>query len=190
MLRDNFGFTKFVLWGRSMGAVASLLYTSQKQMKHEIIFQVLDSPFCTFEAIAKHHANYSYKLPDMFVGFGINLLKDQFQSHEFNPFKIDLSKVVSECKVPALFVYCEEDVVIPPENTINIINHFNPNTLFERMLISESHNSFRTKTSLDRMIETVRKYTSQDKIKEKVRHRRGLQEIFSHPRTPKSTNWR
>jgi len=58
-----------------MGAVASLLYTSNEQLHDDIIFQVLDSPFCSFEAIAKHHANISYKLPEMFVEFGINILK-------------------------------------------------------------------------------------------------------------------
>lgn len=35
VLRDKFGYGKFVLWGRSMGATASLLYTSSPTVRHK-----------------------------------------------------------------------------------------------------------------------------------------------------------
>jgi alpha-beta hydrolase superfamily lysophospholipase len=76
MLRSEFKFKKFVLWGRSMGAVASLLYTSAMSTdKTDIAFQVLDSPFCSFESIAEHHAVASYKLPEVFIDIGIGIIK-------------------------------------------------------------------------------------------------------------------
>lgn len=148
-----------------MGAVASLLYTSEEELHDDILFQVLDSPFCSFEAIAKHHASISYNLPEMFVGFGINILKEHFQNNEFNPFKIDLATVVGKCKIPALFAYSETDIIIPKENSLNIISHMNPKILFERLIIPENHNTFRSKVSLERMTEIIKKYTCDMKIK-------------------------
>lgn len=112
-----------------MGAVASLLYTSKNQ-DSRIIFQVLDSPFCNFETIAYHYAKKSMKLPDVFINFGLGILKDHFQSHPFNPFSIDMTKTVKTCKVPALFLYCENDKVIPPENSLRILENFNHKTRF------------------------------------------------------------
>ena len=47
MLQREFGFHKIVLWGRSMGAVASILYNSSNS-NNAICLQVLDSPFCSF----------------------------------------------------------------------------------------------------------------------------------------------
>ena len=47
MLREKYKFKKFVLWGRSMGAVASLRYTS-KLAPSDVVFQILDSPFSSF----------------------------------------------------------------------------------------------------------------------------------------------
>ena len=38
-------------------------------------------------------------------------------------------------KIPALFVYCEEDKVIPSQNSIDIIADFNKKVLYERLLI-------------------------------------------------------
>ena len=47
MLKKEYGFQKIVLWGRSMGAVASILYTCNEQNK-DVVCQVLDSPFSSF----------------------------------------------------------------------------------------------------------------------------------------------
>ena len=57
-LIEYYGHKKFVLWGRSMGAVASILYTcSPDYNKKPIVdYQVLDSPFSSFETMAKYWA--------------------------------------------------------------------------------------------------------------------------------------
>ena len=45
-LKQKFKQNKFVLWGRSMGAVAGLLYLYQKrEEEHSVIGGVYDSPF-------------------------------------------------------------------------------------------------------------------------------------------------
>lgn len=41
-------YEKFVLWGRSMGAVSALLYVTAYNNPSDIIMLVLDSPFSSF----------------------------------------------------------------------------------------------------------------------------------------------
>ena len=69
LLRDSIiiylrqaGFKKFVLWGRSMGATSSLLYCLKYQPK-DVILQVVDSPFYSFEMIAFEIAQKNVKAP-------------------------------------------------------------------------------------------------------------------------------
>ena len=90
MLREKYRFKKFVLWGRSMGAVASLLYTSKRDTP-DIVFQILDSPFSSFDKIVHHHAKEIMKFPDLFIGIGIGIMKDHFKEHPYNPFQLDLN---------------------------------------------------------------------------------------------------
>ena len=89
MLREKYKFKKFVLWGRSMGAVASLLYTS-KLAPSDVVFQILDSPFSSFERIAMHHAREIMKFPELFIGLGIGIIKDHFKGHPYDPFKLEI----------------------------------------------------------------------------------------------------
>jgi pimeloyl-ACP methyl ester carboxylesterase len=45
------GFRRFILWGRSMGATSALLY-SLRYRPQDVLLQVIDSPFYSFEMIA------------------------------------------------------------------------------------------------------------------------------------------
>jgi alpha-beta hydrolase superfamily lysophospholipase len=56
-------YSKFVLWGRSMGAVSALLYTIAYNNPEDIILLVLDSPFSSFEVITKELAMRKVKVP-------------------------------------------------------------------------------------------------------------------------------
>lgn len=64
-LRINKGIREFVIWGRSMGAVACLLYSiklaesskdciSAKSQLQRIKGLVIDSPFSDFREVTKH----------------------------------------------------------------------------------------------------------------------------------------
>jgi hypothetical protein len=41
------GFKRFVLWGRSMGATSSLLFTTFYK-PNDVLLQIIDSPFYSF----------------------------------------------------------------------------------------------------------------------------------------------
>ena len=57
-----------------MGAVSSILYT-EKTPNKAVMFQILDSPFSSFEKISLHHAKNIIGLPEMFLSFGISIMK-------------------------------------------------------------------------------------------------------------------
>lgn len=70
----SIGFNKFVLWGRSMGATSALLY-SLKYRPQDILLQVLDSPFYSFEMIAFEIASKNVKAPDFLISFALEMSK-------------------------------------------------------------------------------------------------------------------
>lgn len=87
-----------------MGATSALLY-SVAHRPSDVVLQVVDSPFYTFEMIAFEIASKNVKAPDFVISFALDMAKKNCQKFEFNPFDINLESIGS-CKVPALFVYC------------------------------------------------------------------------------------
>jgi pimeloyl-ACP methyl ester carboxylesterase len=49
----RFRYSRFVLWGRSMGAVSALLYAITYNNPSDVTMLVLDSPFSSFETISR-----------------------------------------------------------------------------------------------------------------------------------------
>ena len=98
-----------------MGATAALLYSLTHQPA-DVVLQVVDSPFYSFEMIASEIASKSVRAPEFMISFGLEMAKKNCSKFEFNPFEISL-EAVGGCRVPSLFVYCEEDSVIDCCNT-------------------------------------------------------------------------
>lgn len=93
---------------------------------------------------------------------------------------------MKRCHVPALFVYSENDKVILPENTINIINNFNPDIRFEKLIIDENHNNIRSKDTLKNIFGVILKYRLNESTIEKKKTKRGLFEVISSQMTPRT----
>ncbi len=106
MLRTR--YSKFVLWGRSMGAVSALLHSITYNNPSDIIMLVLDSPFSSFEKIARELAMRRVKVPTFIINALLDLIKANFKKQPNNPFEIDLT-ACEECKISSLFVYSEMD---------------------------------------------------------------------------------
>lgn len=64
------GYKRFILWGRSMGATSSLLYCL-KYNPEDVVLQIIDSAFYSFEMIAFDIANKNVKAPEFVVSFGL-----------------------------------------------------------------------------------------------------------------------
>lgn len=116
-------YKKFVLWGRSMGAVATLLY-SVSYNPSDAILLVLDSAFSSFEDVSKELTNKKTKIPLFLVEVAIDILKGKLKNHPYDPFTIDLAKSASSCQIPAMFLYSLNDEVISSEHSLRIINSY------------------------------------------------------------------
>lgn len=66
----NCKFESFVLWGRSMGASAAL-YFSISEQPHDVVLQILDSPFSSFREIAYELTKKKINLPDFVLHTGL-----------------------------------------------------------------------------------------------------------------------
>lgn len=172
------GFEKFVLWGRSMGAVASLLACCARPAE-EVLLQVVDSPFASFEAICHHHAHTHLRLPALLVPPAVAVLKESYQPHKFNPFRINLAHNIRACRTPSLFLYNQADEVIPASNSEDLIRRLDPSCPFERVLISDAHNSMRSRGTVELVFEKIRKYVRQsESAREKVGKRK-MMHVYS-----------
>ncbi len=88
-----------------MGATSSLLYCI-KYKPTDVILQIIDSPFYSFEMIAFEIANKNVKAPEFVISFALQMAKKNCTKFEYNPFDIRLDNV-GLCNIPALFVYSE-----------------------------------------------------------------------------------
>ena len=124
------GYQKFILWGRSMGAFASLAYSSTHSFHNSCVLQILDSAFSNFESVCKQRARIHYNFPEFIVNYSVSLLKKNLSNHQFNPFDFNLKEKVALCKTPTVFVYNEKDEVIPSENTEELIQEISQRCTF------------------------------------------------------------
>ena len=56
VLRKEHGYSRFVLWGRSMGAVAAIICLAEKKPA-DVEYLVLDSPFSDIRQLVKDISN-------------------------------------------------------------------------------------------------------------------------------------
>lgn len=68
----------FVLWGRSMGAVAALLYNEHFKDR-SVVASVYDSPFCSLEKLTLELGSRNSGIPEFFLKPAISLLKSSLR---------------------------------------------------------------------------------------------------------------
>jgi pimeloyl-ACP methyl ester carboxylesterase len=163
------GFRQFVLWGRSMGAVACLLHTLQHP-DDRVVLQVVDSPFCSFAAVCEGYAQRFMGVPELLVAPALAVLRQTFSGHAYDPFRIDLLALADRCSTPTLFVYNEQDEVIAASNTEELIRRLPPACYYERLAIGDPHNHVRSSRTTALVFEKLRRLL---RTAEKGREERG-----------------
>lgn len=103
------------LWGRSMGAVTSLLHGDRDP---SIGGMVLDSPFADMKQLVSELAKTHTKIPSIFVSAALKLVKGTIKS-KANFDLTDLSPIshVNQCFIPALFATGNSDDFIQPHHS-------------------------------------------------------------------------
>ncbi|KAK3189896.1 hypothetical protein Dsin_029457 [Dipteronia sinensis] len=111
------------LWGRSMGAVTSLLYGAEDP---SIAGMVLDSPFSNLvELMMELVDTYKIRLPKFTVKFAIQYMRKAIQKKaKFDIENLNTIKAANSCFVPALFGHAVDDDFILPHHSDRIFEAY------------------------------------------------------------------
>jgi pimeloyl-ACP methyl ester carboxylesterase len=115
--KSPFNVARIALWGRSMGAVTTLLYVHKDP---SIAAVVLDSPYSDLPLLCRQLVSHvvTIKIPGFAVSTGLKIVRSSVKSRA----GVDISeltpiKFVAACQTPALFVHGEQDDFVQPLHT-------------------------------------------------------------------------
>ncbi|XP_027329189.1 uncharacterized protein LOC113845804 isoform X2 [Abrus precatorius] len=122
-LRDDGNVTLIGLWGRSMGAVTSLMYGAEDP---SIAGMVLDSPFSDLVDLMMELVDtYKVRLPKFTVKFAIQYMRRTIQKKaKFDIMDLNTIKVAKSCFVPALLGHAIDDDFIQPHHSDRIFEAY------------------------------------------------------------------
>ncbi|BFG15270.1 hypothetical protein CerSpe_015440 [Prunus speciosa] len=122
-LRADGNVSLIGLWGRSMGAVTSLLYGAEDP---SIAGMVLDSPFSDLVDLMMELVDtYKIRLPKFTVKFAIQYMRRAIQKKaKFDITNLNTIKVAKSCFVPALFGHAIDDDFIQPHHSDRIFEAY------------------------------------------------------------------
>ena len=75
-LQRTYKYKNFILWGRSMGAVASLMYMNTYKKDAKIHSLILDSPFSKLEDAIRSIGNFKTKIPKFLISMVIGSINN------------------------------------------------------------------------------------------------------------------
>lgn len=115
-LRSNKCVSHIGLWGRSMGAVTSLLYGSEDPL---ISGMVLDSAFCNlFDLMMELVDVYKIRLPKFTVKMAVQYMRRVIKRRAtFDIRDLNCLQVASKTFIPALFGHADGDKFIQPHHS-------------------------------------------------------------------------
>ena len=112
-LSKNYGYKQFILWGRSMGAVAALFYMEKYKKLYKICGLILDSPFADINQLILEYCKKHTYLPNFIGELGRKLLNIGIRRKAgFDLDYIQPVKVVSNIFAPAVFIHSDEDELV------------------------------------------------------------------------------
>ncbi|KAL3828835.1 hypothetical protein ACJIZ3_017637 [Penstemon smallii] len=122
-LREDGKVSLIGLWGRSMGAVTSLMYGAEDP---SIAGMVLDSPFSDLVDLMMELVDtYKIRLPKFTVKFAIQYMRRAIQRKaKFDISDLNTIKVAESCFVPVLFGHAIDDDFIQPHHSDRIFDTY------------------------------------------------------------------
>ena len=150
-LRSTEKVSMIGLWGRSMGAVTTLMYADKD---HSLAGICLDSPFCDLRLLCSDLVSKRspIPLPDSLVESVIQSIREtiktkaHFDILDLNPLKNN----VSQSYIPACFIAAKEDELIPPNHSEKLHEQYMGDKSFK--LIDGTHNSVRPPYIIDSIV--------------------------------------
>lgn len=144
------GLGKLVLWGRSMGAVTSLLVASTREP--DVAAVVCDSAYSSLKELSLDVARRGAEgIPSFIASSALRWVRDSvFRRAAFDLFEVDALKHVRECVAPVFFVCAADDTFVDPSHTSRLHEAL-VSSKKELCVCPGTHNSTRPKECFDRI---------------------------------------
>ena len=116
------GVSRIGLWGRSMGAATTLLYTYKDPRISAIC---VDSPFEKFKKLAEELVVKQINLPTFIIDGALKIVQGTVKSKNgLDIYKLKPIEHVANTYQPALFIHAINDELINVEHGINLFNNY------------------------------------------------------------------
>jgi len=164
---EQLGYEQVLLWGRSIGAVASILYASENPER--VAGLILDSPYHNLIEVLQYNVRTRAESIEQMIGTTvvdkklIQLLRKEVMKvfPELDIAVNIVEKAAEHCTIPALFLHGELDTVIPPEQSLQLFNRFGSSSRRYRTFAG-GHNSTRTADFFDPVAEFLNSLFAQE----------------------------
>lgn len=123
-LKASYGLSRYALWGRSMGAVTSLLYASEKAPDTAAV--IADSPFASVSRLCRDLVRKAApKVPAGALTLAVRKVRRSVKYRtQFDIYKCNPELNVKSCKAPGLLVHGADDDFILPSHSDDIASSF------------------------------------------------------------------
>lgn len=140
-----------VLWGRSMGAAASILYSFSNP---HLTAMVLDSPFANFTQVADEMVADYKIVPKFLRDYLIRGTAEYIKkNYNFDIMKLNPINFAKNCKIPTIFIHSVDDKLVRIEHSKELYEMFKGPKCF--MEIVGEHNTIRDKVVVMKALKIV-----------------------------------
>ena len=153
---------KIILWGRSMGAAASIFYT---YCNPHISSMVLDSCFSQF-SLAADQIISNYKIVPKFLRTSLLSSASTYikETYKFDIMKLNPIDFIKNCKIPTIFIHSIEDKLIDFNHSKALFDNIKgPKCLLE---INGGHSTMRSRLLVVKTLRTIEYFLANGKCTE------------------------
>lgn len=138
-LRESGQCSSVGLWGRSMGAVSSIMYCASDPL---IAGMVLDSPFSSLKKLTEELCRRHSKIPLFICRLALKLIRKTIKKKvKFDIFDLDTTKFAAQCYSPAVIGFGAQDAFVAPSHGKTVANHYAGD--YNYLEVEGDHNSVR-----------------------------------------------
>ncbi|MCQ2821232.1 MAG: alpha/beta fold hydrolase [archaeon] len=141
------GVGKICLWGRSMGAATTLLYSHRDE---RVVCAIMDSPFADFSRLAAEMALSFIKVPKFLITVALAVVNKTIQGKNgMNVNELKPIDAAEKTMTPGLFIHAYGDQLINFKHSVDITEKY----LGEKSLVScpGGHNTPRPRSVLNKI---------------------------------------
>jgi len=144
-MKEKHSIGRIILWGRSMGAVASILFAAEPSNKGIISGLILDSPFSSFRRMIHDVVTIRKNVPLCIINaFLYFILKTIKKKTGVNLSKIEPIQKMAQIDLPGFFIVAHNDIISRPDKVKDLYLTLQNDTK-EFHLVQGEHNSQRDK---------------------------------------------